>query len=179
MKSLIWDLLLLLLFMCYQSKLRVGVWEATHGQAFSLDNKCADDILLSDLSGHIVNEKQARVNTDVADPVMPVEECASRCALTRSLISNTVDPELIRFRHYPAWFQNFLLKLFPDMYKYRDPKASTHPFKFGHDYYLYPRACELTRRPTLIIQMVLVCYTFLCFSSMTEMNVSERPSPQP
>ena len=49
MKSLIWDLLLLLLFMYYQSKLRVGVWEATHGQAFSLDNKCADDILLSDL----------------------------------------------------------------------------------------------------------------------------------
>ena len=27
MKSLIWDLLLLLLFMYYQSKLRVGVWE--------------------------------------------------------------------------------------------------------------------------------------------------------
>ena len=69
--------------------------------------------------------------------------------------------------------------MFPDMYVYRDPSATTHPFKFGHDYYLYPRACELTRRPTLIIQMVLVCYTFLCFSSMTEMNVSERPSPQP
>ena len=30
----------------------------------------------------------------------------------------------------------------------------------------------LTPRPTLIIQMVLVCYTFLCFSSMTEMNVA-------
>ena len=54
-----------------------------------------------------------------------------------SLIHNAVDPELIRFRHYPLWFQNFLLKMFPDMYKYRDPKSSTHPFKFGHDYYLY------------------------------------------
>ena len=65
------------------------------------------------------------------------------------------------------------------MFKDRDPNASTHPFKFGRDYYLYRCACEVTRRPTLIIQMVLVCYTFLCFSSMTEMNVSERPSPQP
>ena len=125
-----------------------------------------------------MNEKQARVNTDVADPAMPVKECAPLAGLTRSLISNTVDPELIRFRHYPAWFQNFLLKLFPDMYRYRDPKASTHPFKFGRDYYLYEPLREVTHRPTLITQMVLVCYTFLFFSSMTEMNVGDRRAPQ-
>ena len=67
---------------------------------------------------------------------MPVKECVRHTRLSRSLIHNAVDPELIRFRRYPLWFQNFMLKLFPDMYKYRDPNSSTHPFKFGHDYYL-------------------------------------------
>ena len=51
--------------------------------------------------------------------------------------------------------------MFPDMYNYADEHASTHPFKFGHDYYT----------PILIAQMVLAIYVFLFYSSMTEMNV--------
>lgn len=57
--------------------------------------------------------------------------------------------------------QSFLLKMFPDMYKFRDSKAITHPYKYGHDYYL----------STLIWQLVLVVFVFLFYGSMTEMNV--------
>lgn len=51
--------------------------------------------------------------------------------------------------------------MFPDMYKFRDSKAITHPYKYGHDYYL----------STLIWQLVLVIFVFLFYGSMTEMNV--------
>ena len=47
------------------------------------------------------------------------------------------------------------------MYSYTDEHATTHPFKFGHDYYT----------PILITQMILAIYVFLFYSSMTEMNV--------
>lgn len=57
--------------------------------------------------------------------------------------------------------QSFLLKMFPDMYKFRDSKAITHPYKYGRDYYL----------STLIWQLVLVIFVFLFYGSMTEMNV--------
>ena len=51
--------------------------------------------------------------------------------------------------------------MFPDMYIYRDSKAVTHPFKYGRDFYL----------SHLIIQLLMVVFVFLFYSSMTEMNV--------
>ena len=52
--------------------------------------------------------------------------------------------------------------MFPDMYIFRDSKSITHPYKYGHDYYL----------TILIMQLILVIYIFLFYGEMTEMNVS-------
>ena len=46
--------------------------------------------------------------------------------------------------------------MFPDMYVYRDPSATTHPFKFGHDYYMCDKGEWLIARQTLIIQGILL-----------------------
>ena len=48
------------------------------------------------------------------------------------------------------------------MYIFRDSKSITHPYKYGHDYYL----------TILILQLILVIYIFLFYGDMTEMNVS-------
>ena len=48
------------------------------------------------------------------------------------------------------------------MYIFRDSKSITHPYKYGHDYYL----------TILIMQLILVIYIFLFYGDMTEMNVS-------
>lgn len=61
--------------------------------------------------------------------------------------------------------------MFPDMYVYRDPSATTHPFKFGHDYYMCERGDSMISRQTLIIQGVLLVFVFLFYGDMTKMNV--------
>ena len=66
------------------------------------------------------------------------------------------------------------------MYVYRDPSATTHPFKFGHDYYMCESEERITSRQTLIIQGILLVFVFLFYGDMTKMNVGaslvESPS---
>lgn len=63
--------------------------------------------------------------------------------------------------------------MFPDMYVYRDPSATTHPFKFGHDYYMCEKGEWTISRQTLIIQGILLVFVFLFYGDMTKMNVSD------
>ena len=61
--------------------------------------------------------------------------------------------------------------MFPDMYVYRDSSATTHPFKFGHDYYMCEKGEWLIARQTIIIQGILLVFVFLFYGDMTKMNV--------
>lgn len=153
MSSLFWDLLFLLLFNLCKS----------YQRSFSLQLKSADDELLEEAMNHSMEEKKEEQKTVIVDSTMPVREWAFCFLLIHSLIHKETDPRILRFRRYPAWLKRLLLKIFPDMYNYADPEATTHPFKFGRDYYT----------PILITQMILAIYVFFFYSSMTETNVWE------
>ena len=91
--SIIWDLLLLLVFIFFKGRLR----------AFALNNQSADTTLLNEAKTRLPPEQEEKQESVVADPHMPVKESLWFSRVRRSLIHKAADPNLLRFRRYPTW----------------------------------------------------------------------------
>ena len=91
--SIIWDLLLLLVFIFFKGRLR----------AFALNNQSADTTLLNEAKTRLPPEQEEKQESVVADPHMPVKESLWFSRMRRSLIHKAADPNQLRFRRYPTW----------------------------------------------------------------------------